>query len=82
MIIYNYSDLICCWDGYYLGKKMGEWNNEYGSKATRRKGKNCEINQHRGTEGAKLHREYFCEACHSESSEESLFFNPVGMCYW
>lgn len=25
------------WDGYYLGKKMGEWNNEYGSKATRRK---------------------------------------------
>jgi putative protease len=25
------------WDGYYLGKKMGEWNNEYGSKATTRK---------------------------------------------
>lgn len=25
------------WDGYYLGKKMGEWNNEYGSKATRKK---------------------------------------------
>jgi len=25
------------WDGYYLGKKMGEWNNEYGSKATKRK---------------------------------------------
>lgn len=22
------------WDGYYLGKKMGEWNNVYGSKAT------------------------------------------------
>lgn len=25
------------WDGYYLGKKMGEWNNIYGSKATRQK---------------------------------------------
>lgn len=25
------------WDGYYLGKKMGEWNDEYGSKATTRK---------------------------------------------
>lgn len=22
------------WDGYYLGKKMGEWNDSYGSKAT------------------------------------------------
>lgn len=25
------------WDGYYLGKKMGEWNDEYGSKATQKK---------------------------------------------
>lgn len=25
------------WDGYYLGRTMGEWNNEYGSKATKRK---------------------------------------------
>lgn len=25
------------WDGYYLGRKMGEWNNSYGSKATRQK---------------------------------------------
>ncbi|MCX6290334.1 MAG: U32 family peptidase [Bacteroidetes bacterium] len=25
------------WDGYYLGKKMGEWNDEYGSKATKKK---------------------------------------------
>ncbi|MFM1877547.1 MAG: hypothetical protein RLZZ241_413 [Bacteroidota bacterium] len=25
------------WDGYYLGRKMGEWNNSYGSKATERK---------------------------------------------
>lgn len=25
------------WDGYYLGKKMGEWNKEYGSNATKRK---------------------------------------------
>ncbi|MBI4947247.1 MAG: U32 family peptidase [Bacteroidetes bacterium] len=25
------------WDGYYLGKKMGEWNDEYGSKATTKK---------------------------------------------
>ena len=25
------------WDGYYLGRKMGEWNDSYGSKATQRK---------------------------------------------
>lgn len=25
------------WDGYYLGRTMGEWNDEYGSKATKRK---------------------------------------------
>ncbi len=25
------------WDGYYLGRKMGEWSDSYGSKATERK---------------------------------------------
>jgi len=25
------------WDGYYLGRKTGEWNDIYGSKATKRK---------------------------------------------
>lgn len=25
------------WDGYYLGRKMGEWNDAYGSKATIKK---------------------------------------------
>lgn len=25
------------WDGYYLGKRMGEWSDEYGSKATKKK---------------------------------------------
>ncbi len=25
------------WDGYYLGQKMGEWNTNYGSNATKRK---------------------------------------------
>ena len=25
------------WDGYYLGKKLGEWSEKYGSSATRRK---------------------------------------------
>ena len=25
------------WDGYYLGKQLGEWNDEDGSKATKRK---------------------------------------------
>jgi putative protease len=25
------------WDGYYLGKKLGEWTSEYGSIATKRK---------------------------------------------
>jgi len=25
------------WDGYYLGRKLGEWSKEYGSQATQRK---------------------------------------------
>jgi putative protease len=25
------------WDGYYLGRKLGEWNSRYGSAATRKK---------------------------------------------
>ena len=25
------------WDGYYMGQKMGEWNDSYGSKSTTRK---------------------------------------------
>jgi U32 family peptidase len=25
------------WDGYYLGQKLGEWSNVYGSKSTRKK---------------------------------------------
>jgi putative protease len=25
------------WDGYYLGRKLGEWNSRYGSQATKRK---------------------------------------------
>jgi putative protease len=25
------------WDGYYMGQKLGEWSNVYGSKATQRK---------------------------------------------
>jgi putative protease len=25
------------WDGYYMGRKMGEWNTNYGSSATKRK---------------------------------------------
>jgi putative protease len=25
------------WDGYYLGRKLGEWSSEYGSKATKKK---------------------------------------------
>lgn len=25
------------WDGYYLGRKLGEWSKEYGSKATHKK---------------------------------------------
>jgi putative protease len=25
------------WDGYYLGRRMGEWSEDYGSKASKRK---------------------------------------------
>jgi U32 family peptidase len=25
------------WDGYYLGQKLGEWNNKYGSRTTKQK---------------------------------------------
>ena len=25
------------WNGYYLGQRLGEWTNDYGSKATKKK---------------------------------------------
>lgn len=33
MTVYNRG----FWDGYYLGRKMGEWSEDYGSKATKKK---------------------------------------------
>ena len=31
------NDINIGWDGYYLGRKMGEWSDNPGSKATKRK---------------------------------------------
>ena len=31
------------WDGYYLGQRLGEWSEEYGSRATLKKGSNSRL---------------------------------------
>lgn len=44
------------WDGYYLGARLGEWNDRYGSKATRKKVQIGKIsNYFKKAEAAELH---------------------------
>lgn len=62
------------WDGYYLGKKMGEWNNEYGSKATRRKiyvAKGLKYFKHSGV------GEFLLESHHLSPGEEIMIMGPT-----
>lgn len=62
------------WEGYYLGRKMGEWSNVYGSKATRKKvylGKGIKY-----FENARS-GEFRMESQHLEIGDEILITGPT-----
>ncbi len=61
------------WDGYYLGQKLGEWNDSYGSKATKKKiyvGKNTNYFAKIGV------AEFFIENGHVKKGDEILIIGP------
>ena len=62
------------WDGYYLGREMGEWNDEAGSKATKRKiyvGKGMKY-----YENAKV-GEFYIEAQGLKQGDELIITGPT-----
>lgn len=62
------------WDGYYLGRTMGEWSDEYGSKATKRKvyiGKGIKYYENVGV------GEFFVEAQGLEIGDELIITGPT-----
>lgn len=62
------------WDGYYLGRKMGEWSDEAGSKATKRKvyiGKGMKFYDQLGI------GEFLIEAQGCQVGDELLIIGPT-----
>jgi U32 family peptidase len=62
------------WDGYYLGQKLGEWSDVYGSKATQRKiyaGKGMNYFEKIGV------AEFICEAEELKVGDEVLITGPT-----
>jgi putative protease len=62
------------WDGYYLGQKLGEWSNVYGSQATQRKvyvGKGLNYFEKIGV------AEFLCEASELKIGENILVTGPT-----
>ncbi len=62
------------WDGYYLGKKMGEWSNENGSKSTKRKEYIAKGLKY--FEQAKV-GEFLCEAHNLAINDEVIITGPT-----
>lgn len=62
------------WDGYYLGKKLGEWTEQYGSKATRRKVYIGKVNKYFGRS---MVAEIKVEAQHISVGDEYLILGPT-----
>ena len=63
-----------CWDGYYLGQKMGEWNKHYGSVATERKvyvGRGVKYFSRLGV------AEFTCEAAEFSVGDKMLITGPT-----
>jgi putative protease len=61
------------WDGYYLGKKLGEWSEVYGSKASKRKvyaAKNLNYFHKLGV------GEFLCEAESLKTGDEIIIIGP------
>lgn len=62
------------WDGYYLGRKMGEWSDEPGSKATKRKvyiGKGMKYYENAGI------GEFLIEAQNVKVGDELIITGPT-----
>ncbi len=62
------------WDGYYLGQRLGEWNEHYGSCATERKvyvGKGLKYFSKLGV------AEFSCEACEFSVGDKMLVTGPT-----
>jgi putative protease len=62
------------WDGYYLGQKLGEWSNVYGSQATQRKiyaGKGLNYFEKIGV------AEFLCEAEELKIGDKVLISGPT-----
>lgn len=62
------------WDGYYLGRLMGEWNDEYGSKATKRKIYVAKGITHYAKNGV---AEFLMEAHDVKPGDEVLIIGPT-----
>jgi putative protease len=61
------------WNGYYLGQKLGEWSNVYGSQASKKKiyvGKGMNYFSNIGV------AEFLCEASEIEVGDEILITGP------
>lgn len=62
------------WDGYYLGRKMGEWSQSYGSVATRKKiylGKGVKYFDKAGV------GEFYCESHSLSVGDEIMITGPT-----
>ncbi len=62
------------WDGYYLGRKMGEWSDVAGSKATKRKVYIGKVMNYYDKIGV---GEFLIEAYNSELGDELLVMGPT-----
>lgn len=62
------------WDGYYLGKKMGEWSEVYGSKATKRKEYIAKGMKYYDKAGV---GEFVCDAHYLQVGDEIMISGPT-----
>lgn len=62
------------WDGYYLGRKMGEWSNENGSKSSKRKIYLAKAMKHFDQVGV---GEFKCESHSLRLGEEIMISGPT-----
>lgn len=62
------------WNGYYLGQRLGEWTNRYGSGATKRKVYIGKAIKHFGNLGV---TEFLIEAQSVKTGDELLITGPT-----
>jgi putative protease len=62
------------WDGYYLGQRLGEWNNRYGSQATKTKIQIGKVTNYFTTAGA---AEIVIQSGELSVGDEIMFIGPT-----